>query len=115
MRQGSASHGRRFIVEVANDVNGFDRGIDDLEQIGIIRIDKSFLDKKIEIHNPVPICLAEKNYWDLVNLLSLHKGQHVEDFVKCSKSSRKGDERFSTQQEMHFTQAEIPKLKTKLG
>ena len=89
-------------MEVSDHLPGFLGRFGVLEQFHMFIPDDTFVGQELEIDDALPIFPRIQNDWDLLHPARLAERQRGKQFVQGSKPTRETDQRFGSQQKVHF-------------
>ena len=73
-------------MPVEDDLPDLRGGFGEAEQLLVLGIDRPLCDEKVEVDEPAPVCLADKNDRNRRYLSRLRQRQRLEQLVERAKS-----------------------------
>src|SRR5437868_907895 len=100
-----------FCQAIAQELEGVFGGVDDLEQLEILRRDGACIHEGIQVDDAVPVFAAiddDQNF--LGQLVGLGQGKNFEKLVHGAEAAGENDESFGQIGEPEFAHEEVVKL-----
>ena len=84
------------------------------EKLSVFRVDGPFSCKKLDVENPAPVLLTDKNYRYRLTFTGLNQTERLKELIKRAIPPRKSNHRLGPEVKMHFAQTKVAELESKL-